>query len=72
MEVAFSAGKVRTLGVGILPFIAGSKKVAKAIGAGISRNEHVQTVKSLEECPVQSSNVKHTNITVKRKELLSL
>ena len=72
MEVAFSAAKVRTLGVGIPQVTDGSKKMTKAISAGISRNEHVQTVKSLEECPVQSSNEKHTNITVKRKELLSL
>ena len=46
--------------------------MAKAISAGLSRNEHVQTVKSLEKCPVQSSNEKHTNITVKWEELDSL
>ena len=72
MEVACSAAKVRTLGVGISQVTDRSKKVAKAISAGISRNEHVQTVKSLEKCPVQSSNHKHANITVEGKELVSL
>ena len=77
MEVAYSEVKVRTLGVRIPQDTDRLKKVAKAISAGISRNEHVQTVKSPENFPLQSSNVKHKNIPVKQRrgswgELLSL
>ena len=72
MEVAYSAAKVKTLGVVGISHVTDLKKMAKAISAGISRNEHVQTVKSLEECPVQSSNEKHKNITATWGELRSL